>query len=71
MSWDYLNEAQRREAREVAKAYHTMHPRTLPSYAWLRSHYALAAEMPHNTLIAFGRAVLDECKRLMAQRRTA
>ncbi len=67
--WDYLTEEQQLEAREMAVAYSQQNPRTLPTYAWLKRYSDSAKTMNHNTLIAFGRAVLDACKELQQRSR--
>lgn len=63
--WQNLTEEQIYEARELAATfYRQVNPRTLPTYSWMRHHSATVAALPHNTLIAFGRVVLDACKAL-------
>ncbi len=62
MNWNYLTEEQQYEARELAVAYRRERPRTLPTYGWIKEHSDTVAKMPHNTFIAFSRAILDACK---------
>ncbi len=69
-AWQDLTEEQMYEARELAAAYHRDHPRTLPTYSWMRHYSDTVAALPHNTLIAFGRVVLDACKALHMSTKT-
>lgn len=64
--WDDLTDDQKRVARDLGREYHAANPRTLPTYAWMKLHSAEARRLEHTKLIAFGREVLSECKRLIA-----
>ncbi len=66
--WDELTEEQLLEARELALIYTQQNARTLPTYEWLKRHCESAKTMPHNTLIAFGRQVLEGCKAIQRYR---
>lgn len=68
MSWDTLTIEQTIAAKELARAYHSANPNTLPTYAWMKRYSQIAAELPHTTLIAFGRVVLDACKALQKRK---
>ncbi len=60
--WDYLTPEEQAEARKLAREFSSANPRTLPTYSQMKRYSEAAKNMKHNTLIAFGRVVLSECK---------
>ncbi len=69
MAWNDLTDEQIYAATELGILFfNKINMMRLPSYEWMKENSDIAREAQRNTLIAFGRIVLDTCKSLQSSK---